>query len=192
MEQFDIEEVNSPEELLTVKILLEEYWNSLGFNHQTFGFGDELDSLPGAFARPKGRLAMAILSGRAVACVAMRPLDVNSCEMKRLFVRPSARGHGVAQKLLDWLISEAIRRLFQDAGRHLAENGSGSPSLQTIWLYADRALFPDSNSRRYLSPTELALIANCPSHAPTLTAWLQGSSSTPRSVSRLSCKTSTS
>ena len=37
----------------------------------------------------------------------MRPLDVNSCEMKRLFVRPSARGHGVAQKLLDWLISEA-------------------------------------------------------------------------------------
>ena len=43
MEQFDIEEVNSPEELLTVKILLEEYWNSLGFNHQTFGFGDELD-----------------------------------------------------------------------------------------------------------------------------------------------------
>ena len=107
MEQFDIEEVNSPEELLTVKILLEEYWNSLGFNHQTFGFGDELDSLPGAFARPQGRLAMAILSGRAVACVAMRPLDANSYEMKRLFVRPSARGHGIAQTLLDWLVSEA-------------------------------------------------------------------------------------
>ena len=107
MEQFDIVEVNSPEELLTVKILLEEYWNSLGFNHQTFGFGDELDSLPGAFARPQGRLAMAILSGRAVACVAMRPLDANSYEMKRLFVRPSARGHGIAQTLLDWLVSEA-------------------------------------------------------------------------------------
>src|ERR1700686_1678241 len=107
VEQFDIEEVNSQEKLLTVKILLEEYWNSLGFNHQTFGFGDELDGLPGAFARPLGRLAMAILSGRAVACVAMRPLDVNSCEMKRLFVRPSARGHGVAQKLLGWLVSEA-------------------------------------------------------------------------------------
>jgi hypothetical protein len=68
VEQFDIKEVNSPEELLTVKILLEEYWNSLGFNHQTFGFGDELDSLPGAFARPQGRLAMAILSGRALPC----------------------------------------------------------------------------------------------------------------------------
>ena len=107
MEQFDIAEVNSLEELLTVKILLEEYWNSLGFDRGTFGFGDELDSLPGAFARPQGRLAMAFLSGRAVACVAMRPLDVNSCEMKRLFVRPSARGHGIAQTLLDWLVSEA-------------------------------------------------------------------------------------
>jgi putative acetyltransferase len=107
VEQFDIKEVNSPEELLTLKILLEEYWNSLGFDHETFGFGDEFNSLPGAFARPRGRLAVAFLSGRAVACVAMRPLDVDSCEMKRLFVRPSARGHGVAQKLLDWLISEA-------------------------------------------------------------------------------------
>jgi hypothetical protein len=58
VEQFDIEAVNSPEELLTVKILLEEYWNSLGFNHQTFGFGDELDSLPGAFARPQGRYSI--------------------------------------------------------------------------------------------------------------------------------------
>jgi len=107
VEQFDIEEVNSPEELLTVKILLEEYWNSLGFNHQTFGFGDELDGLPGAFARPQGRLATALLAGRAVGCIALRPFDVDSCEMKRLFVRPSARGHGIALTLLDWLVSEA-------------------------------------------------------------------------------------
>ena len=107
MEQFDIEEVNSPEKLLTVKILLEEYWNSLGFDRGTFGFGDELNSLPGAFARPQGRLAMALLSGRAVGCIALRPFDTDSCEMKRLFVRPSARGQGIAQKLLYWLISEA-------------------------------------------------------------------------------------
>jgi putative acetyltransferase len=27
--------------------------------------------------------------------------------MKRLFVRPSARGRGIAQNLLEWLVSEA-------------------------------------------------------------------------------------
>ena len=88
MEQFDIEEVNSPEKLLTVKILLEEYWDSLGFDRETFGFGDEFNSLPGAFARPQGRLAIAVLNGHAVGCIALRRFDVDSCEIKRLFVRP--------------------------------------------------------------------------------------------------------
>jgi putative acetyltransferase len=102
-----IEEVNSPGQLLTVKALLEEYWNSLGFDRGTFSFGEELDSLPGAYVRPHGRLAMAILSGEAVGCIALRQFDVHSCEMKRLFVRPSARGRGIAQNLLEWLVSEA-------------------------------------------------------------------------------------
>ena len=70
MEHCAIEEVNSPGQLLTVKALLEEYWNSLGFDRGTFSFGEELDSLPGAYVRPQGRLAMAILSGEAVGCIA--------------------------------------------------------------------------------------------------------------------------
>ena len=107
MEHRAIEEVNSPGQLLTVKALLEEYWNSLGFDRGTFSFGEELDSLPGAYVRPHGRLAMAIVSGEAVGCIALRQFDVHSCEMKRLFVRPSARGRGIAQNLLEWLVSEA-------------------------------------------------------------------------------------
>ena len=107
MEHCAIEEVNSPGQLLSVKALLKEYWNSLGFDRGTFSFGEELDGLPGAYVRPHGRLAMATVSGEAVGCIALRQFDVHSCEMKRLFVRPSARGRGIAQNLLEWLVSEA-------------------------------------------------------------------------------------
>jgi putative acetyltransferase len=102
-----IQKVISIEDLATVRTLLEEYWTSIGFDLATFGFADELEELPGRYAPPEGRLALAILSGDAVGCIALRKLDGNSCEMKRLFVRASARGSGVAVTLLQWLFSEA-------------------------------------------------------------------------------------
>ncbi|HEV7398466.1 MAG TPA: GNAT family N-acetyltransferase [Pyrinomonadaceae bacterium] len=102
-----INEVNSSKQLRTARHLLEEYWTSLGFDRETFGFGEELDSLPGAYARPEGRLALAVLSDQAVGCIALRRLDNDSCEMKRLFVRQSARGKGIALALLTWLVAEA-------------------------------------------------------------------------------------
>src|ERR1700761_7864736 len=102
-----IQEITAPEQLQVIKALFEEYWNSLGFDRGTFGFGAELDTLPGEYIRPAGRLATASLAGQAVGCIALRPLNESGCEMKRLFVRASARGHGVAASLLTWLISEA-------------------------------------------------------------------------------------
>jgi GNAT superfamily N-acetyltransferase len=102
-----IDEIDSSEQLNTVRNLLEEYWASLGFDRETFGFGEELDSLPGAYVRPGGRLAMAILSDQPVGCIASRRLDNDSCEMKRLFVRQAARGKGIALALLTWLVAEA-------------------------------------------------------------------------------------
>lgn len=102
-----IDEVDSSEQLITVRSLLEEYWTSLGFDRETFGFGEELDGLPGSYARPGGRLALAVLSDQVVGCIALRCLDHDSCEMKRLFVRRSARGKGIALALLTWLVTEA-------------------------------------------------------------------------------------
>jgi GNAT superfamily N-acetyltransferase len=102
-----IDEVNSSKQLRTARHLLEEYWTSLGFDRETFGFGEELDGLPGAYARPEGRLALAVLSDQVVGCIALRRLDNSSCEMKRLFVRHSARGKGIALALLTWLVAEA-------------------------------------------------------------------------------------
>jgi putative acetyltransferase len=102
-----IQEVTSIEDLAAVRTLLKEYWTSIGFDLATFGFDAELEELPGRYAPPEGRLALAILAGDAVGCIALRKLDDRSCEMKRLFVRLSARGSGVAVTLIKWLFSEA-------------------------------------------------------------------------------------
>ena len=59
----------------------------------------ELRSLPGYYAPPAGALLVAELDGKIVGCVALKQLDGERCEMKRLFVDPAAHGSGAGQAL---------------------------------------------------------------------------------------------
>ncbi len=63
------------------------------------GFEQELASLPGKYAPPDGRLFLACRDGAPIGCVALRRFDADSGELKRLYVQPDHRGHGVAQAL---------------------------------------------------------------------------------------------
>lgn len=63
------------------------------------GFADELASLPGKYAPPAGAILLATVDGEPAGCVAMRPLQPSICEMKRLWIRPSLRNHGVGIRL---------------------------------------------------------------------------------------------
>jgi GNAT superfamily N-acetyltransferase len=88
-----------------VKGLFQEYAESLGFDLEFQGFGKELAGLPGRYAPPAGRLLLATLEGDPAGCVALRPLERDVCEMKRLYVRPAFRGHGIG-RILAWRIIE--------------------------------------------------------------------------------------
>ena len=85
------------ESLDEVRALLGEYWGSFGFTPCFQGFDQELEGLPGAYGPPRGALLLA--PGRG--CVALRPLDARTAEMKRLYVRPAARGAGLGRALAE-------------------------------------------------------------------------------------------
>jgi len=90
-----------------IRTLFEEYWTSFGFTPCFQGFGEEVATLPGLYAAPEGRLAIAMIAGQPAGCAALRRIDADRCEMKRLYVRPQFRGTGTGRALLRWLIAEA-------------------------------------------------------------------------------------
>jgi len=67
----------------------------LSFQH----FDEEMASLPGAYAPPRGRLFYAENNGRAAGCVGVRPFSEGVCELKRLYVDPEQRGFGIGRDL---------------------------------------------------------------------------------------------
>jgi len=90
-----------------VRALLKEYADSLG-SHLCFqDFERELANLPGEYAPPSGRLLVAVEDAQLAGCVALRRIDDQVCEMKRLYVRPSHRGAGLGRKLAETVVAAA-------------------------------------------------------------------------------------
>jgi putative acetyltransferase len=67
----------------------------------------EFATLPGKYAPPEGCVLLAWAGNRIVGCIAMRRIDAQICEMKRLYVRPEGKGEGLGRKLAERLIIEA-------------------------------------------------------------------------------------
>ena len=104
---FTIRDASGDLGIETARALLEEYAGALGFGLEFQRFEQELDGLPGDYSPPRGCILLAWENGRAVGCVAMRPMSETVCEMKRLYVRPSQRCRGLGRALAEELIARA-------------------------------------------------------------------------------------
>ncbi|MFZ4806843.1 MAG: GNAT family N-acetyltransferase [Hyphomicrobiaceae bacterium] len=113
-----LEPASFPEDRDSVVDLFREYQRSLGVDLCFQGFDAEVAGLPGSYAPPNGRLILARSAGRPVGCIALRRHDGESGEIKRLYVRPSARGLSLGSRLVAAIVEEAraigYRRLCLD------------------------------------------------------------------------------
>ncbi len=148
----DIRRAESPDDVAAVRELWREYWESFGLPLSFQGFGEELRGLPGVYGSEGGLLLLASDEDEPAGTIALRCLEISAGEVKRLYLRPKYRGHGLARRLLEAVVerasamgyerlyadtlpvmSEALS-LYQRAGFERVEAYSSAPTPGAIYL----------------------------------------------------------
>lgn len=96
-----------PADLPAVTAIFREYVQSptadLGFQD----YEQEFAQLPGKYAEPDGCILLAVVDGGVAGCAALRRVDGRSCELKRVYVRPAARGMDLGRQLVQQMLEVA-------------------------------------------------------------------------------------
>jgi GNAT superfamily N-acetyltransferase len=100
-------------------------------------FRRELPNLLG----PRGRLLVARLGGAAVGVGALKPVDADTAEIKRMYVAPSARGRGIGRALMQRLLAEARAEGFRVARLETANFMTEAHALYRSLGFRERGAF---------------------------------------------------
>jgi putative acetyltransferase len=107
LESFSIFPAQTTAHVARARELFLEYAQSLGFSLCFQNFDKELAELPCDYAPPEGRLLLAEKEDQLAGCVALHKLGPDTCEMKRLYLRPQFRGQGLGRLLAERIVAEA-------------------------------------------------------------------------------------
>jgi ribosomal protein S18 acetylase RimI-like enzyme len=144
---FRIHPAETPEDIAAARGLFRAYVDSLAID---LGFQDveaELATLPGKYAPPGGAILLARdADGRAVGCVALRPLDSGTCEMKRLYALPRTRGTGLGRRLAEAILAEARRAGYRRILLDTLDSMAAARGLYAALGFAETAAY-------YANPT---------------------------------------
>lgn len=129
-----IREATTATDMALARALFAEYARWLKVDLCFQGFDEELRTLPGAYAPPRGRLLLAGFGADAFACIALRPLAQPAVgEIKRLYVQPAQRGGGWGRRLVVAVLAEARAIGYEEL------------KLDTLdWMTAARALYEET------------------------------------------------
>lgn len=78
----------------------------------------------------RAAFVVARLDGEPVGCGALRPMDEQAAEVKRMYVRSSARGQGISKKIL-----QKLEDLARDFGYQIVRLETGYKQPEAIHLY---------------------------------------------------------
>lgn len=147
-----IRRADFPADLSAVLSIWREYVTSPSVSLDYQDNETEFSTLPGKYAAPKGCVLLANRGSEIDGCSAFRAFSIDICEMKRLYVRPQARGSNLGSELLRRLTTEAriagyreirlnvleeftaARRLYERFGFVPAEPISFNPVPSTSFL----------------------------------------------------------
>lgn len=102
--KFEIREAAGAEDMAIAATLFREYQTWLDVDLCFQDFDAELADVAGMYASPQGVIYIASVNGDDVGVGALRPVLDARCEMKRVYVRESARGLGIGKRIIDLLI----------------------------------------------------------------------------------------
>ncbi len=154
-----IRPADGPADIETVRALFLEYAAGLGFSLCFQDFDAELAGLPGDYAPPAGGLWLAERNGAALGCVGLRPMEEpDICEIKRLYLRPVARGLGLGRVLAETAIAAARGQRYSAMRLDTVDSMATAQSLYRALGFRER---PPYGSHRHpmLRYFELALAA---------------------------------
>ena len=141
-----IARAETADDLDAVRALIREFHHwamtevSPGTKPGTFANLDaELAGLPGIFGPPGGCLLLARLDGAPAGCVGFLRRDAATMELKRMYVRPAARGHGIGTRLVDALLVEARACGYR---RYLLSSHHSMHAAHAIYRRAGFAVVP--------------------------------------------------
>jgi len=103
----EIIDAKTDSDFTQARMLFEEYAAELAVDLCFQNFEDELQNIRSIYSAPSGCLLLARAGTAISGCVAYRPFQDATCEMKRLYVRPSARGADVGRRLAVELVRRA-------------------------------------------------------------------------------------
>ena len=102
-----LSQASSPGLAAVARELFREYAQAIATDLEYQGFAAELAALPEPYVPPAGALLIAHAGADIAGCVALRPLDARTGEMKRLYVRPAYRSLGLGKRLVEAVIHAA-------------------------------------------------------------------------------------
>ena len=87
--------------------LVEEYAASLEVDLSFQNFRQEMEHLELEYSAPTGAFLLAEVHGVCAGCIGLRRFADGVGELKRLYVSPSGRGHGVGRFLVEGALAAA-------------------------------------------------------------------------------------
>lgn len=93
--------VSSDEEYAEAKKLFREYATHINIDLTFQKFEEELSVINKMYAPPAGGIILCKVDERFMGCIAIRKIENETCELKRMYVNPGLQGKGIGKHLLE-------------------------------------------------------------------------------------------